>query len=49
MMVLDENFEISTYRLQGDCSASELIQPMGRYMGTDPISPASQTDTLPLC
>ena len=26
MLVPDENFAISTYRLQGDCSTSELIR-----------------------
>ena len=48
-MVPAEGFEPSAYRLQGDCSTTELY---GRYLvpltGIDPVSQLYQSCVLPL-
>ena len=47
-MELVENYDISTYRLQGDCTIFVLHQHMERYTDPDTVTSAWKADTFPL-
>ncbi len=47
-MVATDNFEMSTYRLSSDYSASELRGNLARVLGLEPRMTESKSVVLPL-